>query len=75
MVFEGTYFLVSMFLACTTADVCVNGGTCTDGICHCTSDYFGNRCQLSKNKYIYIGLVIGIISFLYFIFIFLIFCI
>ena len=34
---------------CSTDDPCVNGGTCKAGICHCTSDCTGSRCQHGNN--------------------------
>ena len=40
-----TYHLI----ACYKDYPCSNGGTCTDGICHCNSGYHGNRCQYGKN--------------------------
>ena len=24
---------------------CQNGGTCVDGVCHCSEQYFGNLCE------------------------------
>ena len=40
------------FIACSTDEACKNGGTCTDGICHCNYGYHGTQCQAS-NKYRY----------------------
>ena len=34
---------------CSTDNPCYNGGTCKAGICHCTSDCTGTRCQHGKN--------------------------
>ena len=35
-------------LGCSTANPCANGGTCVDGSCMCTTDFWGYRCQYGK---------------------------
>lgn len=50
--YTGQYCETSIYtpaqLAATCASTCLNGGTCANGICICTSQYVGPSCQYSK---------------------------
>jgi hypothetical protein len=35
-------------MATTCASVCLNGGSCVNGVCMCTSQYVGPTCQYRK---------------------------
>ena len=56
LIFENITLIIKYFYsaACSTEDPCLNGGKCNKGICSCTSEFNGHRCQNGKFIDIYI---------------------